>query len=97
MWPATAIVVMSGLMEAPGLDSLCAARICKPFELDHLQDVLSHALGHGPAIRDTERPPAARTEPSPPPDAYDGDDDPDTNAETPDAKKSQPPPKPAAK
>lgn len=100
IWPATAVIVMSGLMEAPGLDSLRAARICKPFELEHLQRVLSEAMGHGPAIADTEPPPPPfaseiDTEPSPPLDAiplaapFPGNDfpQPSTGRETPEAKR----------
>jgi two-component system cell cycle response regulator CpdR len=86
MWPSTAIVVMSGHLDAPGLDSLCAARIEKPFELEHLQYVLSQATGHGAALADTIPPPPPPfpvaevvTRPSPPV--------PSTARETPDAKR----------
>lgn len=86
----TAVVVMSGLLDAHGLDSLPVARIPKPFTLDALERVLCDAMGHGvsslhPAELPSTLPPPAAT-------GF-GDDEeatpaPDTSEETPEAKKT---------
>lgn len=55
--PSTAVVVTSGLLDAPGLDALPVARIPKPFGLDDLERVLCEAMGHGtPSLHPDELP-----------------------------------------
>lgn len=91
--PEIAVVVTSGLLDAPGLDALPVARIPKPFGLEDLERVLCEAMGHGvsslhPAELPSTLPPPARTgfdeEPSTPA--------PDTADESPHAKHGGEPP-----
>lgn len=81
--PAVAVIVTSdGDMTSLALDALPVARLEKPLTLEELNASLYSVLGHGcRATADTERPPP------PPPSLRDFDaDEPDTEAETPEAK-----------
>lgn len=84
-----AVVVTSGLLDAPGLDSLPVARIPKPFGLDDLERVLCDAMGHGAqslrpdSVPSTLPPPPRTGFPEPEPDT----EVPDTQDETPQAKR----------
>lgn len=67
LYPATAVVIMSGRLEAPGVESLRAARLCKPFTLDTLRRTLLEAMGDDIGSRSTERPPAPAVHAASPP------------------------------
>jgi CheY-like chemotaxis protein len=57
MYPKIGIVVMSGRLEAEGLDLLPVLRLCKPFTVERLHDKLEQAIhGVGPATADTVPP-----------------------------------------
>ncbi|HEY3499635.1 MAG TPA: response regulator [Polyangiaceae bacterium] len=84
VYPQTGIVVMSGLFEAPGLDEIPALRLCKPFSLERLVDVLEEAIARAePAAAETVRPPPPPSI-DPPLSALEFEE-PKTPAETPEA------------
>ena len=55
--PDAGVVIISGRLDAPGLDALPVARLQKPFELEQLEHTLCGAMGTGaPSLRRTEPP-----------------------------------------